>query len=167
MSSEVYPSATRAEALGHARGIIISGGPASVYDHDSPTMDPAVLSAEAPTLGICYGQQLITQLLGGEVRKGDKGEFGLAFLDLRTNDSQLLRGLTDHQKIWMSHRDLVAAPPAGFRVLASTTTCPTAAIENVERRIYGVQFHPEVVHTTEGTKILRNFLFDICGCEKD
>jgi GMP synthase (glutamine-hydrolysing) len=167
VSSEVYPSETRAEALRHARGVIISGGPASVYDRNSPTMDPAVLSAGAPTLGICYGQQLITQLLGGEVRKGDKGEFGLAFLDLRANDSRLFRGLTDHQKIWMSHRDLVAAPPAGFRVLASTTTCPTAAIENAERRIYGVQFHPEVVHTTEGTKILRNFLFDICGCEKD
>jgi GMP synthase (glutamine-hydrolysing) len=167
VSSEVYPSETRAEALRHARGIIISGGPASVYDHNSPTMDPAVLSAGAPTLGICYGQQLITQLLGGEVRKGDKGEFGLAFLDLRTSDSQLLHGVTDHQKIWMSHRDLVAAPPAGFRVLASTATCPTAAIENPERRIYGVQFHPEVVHTAEGTKILRNFLFDICGCEKD
>jgi len=167
VSSEVYPSETRAETLRHARGVIISGGPASVYDHDSPTMDPAVLSAGTPTLGICYGQQLITQLLGGEVRKGDKGEFGLAFLDLRANDSRLFRGLTDHQKIWMSHRDLVAAPPAGFRVLASTTTCPTAAIENPERRIYGVQFHPEVVHTAEGTKILRNFLFDICGCEKD
>ncbi len=167
VSSEVYPSETRADALRHARGVIISGGPASVYDRNSPTMDPAVLSAGAPTLGICYGQQLITQLLGGEVRKGDKGEFGLAFLDLRESDSRLFRGLTDHQKIWMSHRDLVAEPPAGFRVLASTTTCPTAAIENPERRIYGVQFHPEVVHTTEGTKILRNFLFDICGCEKD
>ncbi|HEY4087748.1 MAG TPA: glutamine-hydrolyzing GMP synthase, partial [Bryobacteraceae bacterium] len=167
VSSEVYPSETRAETLSHARGVIISGGPASVYDDESPTMDAAVLSAGAPTLGICYGQQLITQLLGGEVRKGDKGEFGLAFLDLRESDSRLFRGLTDHQKIWMSHRDLVAAPPAGFRVLASTTTCPTAAIENPERRIYGVQFHPEVVHTTEGTKILQNFLFDICGCEKD
>ncbi|HVV46545.1 MAG TPA: glutamine-hydrolyzing GMP synthase [Bryobacteraceae bacterium] len=167
VSSEVYPSETRAEALCHARGVIISGGPASVYDHNSPSMDPAVLTAGAPTLGICYGQQLITQLLGGEVRKGDKGEFGLAFLDLRVSDSRLFRGLTDHQKIWMSHRDLVAAPPGGFRVLASTTTCPTAAIENAERKIYGVQFHPEVVHTTEGAKILQNFLFDICGCEKD
>jgi GMP synthase (glutamine-hydrolysing) len=167
VSSEVYPSETRAEALRHARGVIISGGPASVYDHNSPSMDAAVLAAGAPTLGICYGQQLITQLLGGKVQKGDKGEFGLAFLDLQVSDSRLFRGLTDHQKIWMSHRDLVAAPPEGFRVLASTTTCPTAAIENPDRKIYGVQFHPEVVHTTEGTKILQNFLFDICGCEKD
>jgi GMP synthase (glutamine-hydrolysing) len=167
VSSEVFPSETRAEVLRHARGVIISGGPSSVYDHNSPTMDPAVLSAGVPTLGICYGQQLITQLLGGDVRKGDKGEFGLAFLDLRPGDSRLFQGLTDHQKIWMSHRDLVAAPPPGFRVLASTTTCPTAAIEDEARRIYGVQFHPEVVHTTEGTRILQNFLFGICGCEKD
>ncbi len=153
--------------LRHARGVIISGGPSSVYDQSSPSMDPAVLAAGVPTLGICYGQQLITQLLGGEVRKGDKGEFGLAFLDLKVTDSLLFAGLTDHQKIWMSHRDLVAAPPAGFRVLASTTICATAAIEDAVRRIYGVQFHPEVVHTTEGTKILENFLFRICGCDKD
>jgi GMP synthase (glutamine-hydrolysing) len=155
------------DALRHVRGIIISGGPSSVYDHSSPTMDPAVLTAGIPTLGICYGQQLITQLLGGEVRKGDKGEFGLAFLDIQAPDSPLFEGLTDHQKIWMSHRDLVAVPPAGFRVLATTTTCSTAAIEDTSRRLYGVQFHPEVVHTTEGARILENFLFGICGCTKD
>ncbi len=155
------------DALRHACGVIISGGPSSVYDQSSPTMDPAVLAAGIPTLGICYGQQLITQLLGGEVRKGDKGEFGLAFLDILAPDSRLFEGLTDHQKIWMSHRDLVAVPPAGFRVLATTSTCSTAAIENASRNIYGVQFHPEVVHTTEGTRILENFLFGICSCEKD
>ncbi len=167
VSSAVFPSETPVAELRHARGVIISGGPSSVYDQSSPSMDPAVLAAGVPTLGICYGQQLITQLLGGEVRKGDKGEFGLAFLDLKVTDSLLFAGLTDHQKIWMSHRDLVAAPPAGFRVLASTTICATAAIEDAVRRIYGVQFHPEVVHTTEGTKILENFLFRICGCDKD
>jgi len=155
------------DALRAARGVIISGGPSSVYDNSSPTMDPAVLAAGIPTLGICYGQQLITQLLGGEVRQGDKGEFGLAFLDLQVRDSRLFEGLTDHQKIWMSHRDLVAVPPAGFRVLATTSTCSTAAIEDASRKLYGVQFHPEVVHTTEGTRILENFLFGICGCEKD
>lgn len=130
-------------------------------------MDPAVLAAGIPMLGICYGQQLITQLLGGEVRKGDKGEFGLAYLDIQAPDSPLFEGLTDHQKIWMSHRDLVAVPPAGFRVLATTSTCSTAAIEDAARKLYGVQFHPEVVHTTEGTRILENFLFKICGCAKD
>lgn len=167
VSSEVFPSEAPVVSLRHARGVIISGGPSSVYDQSSPTMDPAVLAAGIPTLGICYGQQLITQLLGGEVRKGDKGEFGLAFLDIQAPDSLLFAGLADHQKIWMSHRDLVAAPPAGFRILGTTTTCPAAAIEDSARRLYGVQFHPEVVHTAEGTRILQNFLFGICGCEKD
>ncbi len=167
VSSEVFPSDAPLEQLRHARGIIISGGPSSVYDQSSPTMDPAVLDGGIPVLGICYGQQLITQLLGGEVRKGDKGEFGLAFLDLLPGASRLFAGLTDHQKIWMSHRDLVAVPPEGFRVLATTTTCSTAAIENEAKRLYGVQFHPEVVHSTEGTRILENFLADICGCARD
>ena len=110
---------------------------------------------------------MITHLLGGDVRPGDKGEFGLAFLDLQVQDSRLFAGLTDHQKIWMSHRDLVAVPPAGFRVLATTSTCSTAAIEDDSRRIYCVQFHPEVAHTTEGVRILENFLFGICNCAKD
>jgi GMP synthase (glutamine-hydrolysing) len=118
-------------------------------------------------LGICYGQQLIAQMLGGAVRKGDKGEFGLAVLDLVNGDSPLLRGVADHQQIWMSHRDVVAAPPEGFHVLAKTSTCETAAIEDPSRLLFGVQFHPEVVHTVEGSKILKNFVFGICGCEKD
>ena len=99
------------EKLSHARGIIISGGPSSVYDDSSPTMEMAVLTAGIPVLGICYGQQLIAHLLGGHVRKGDKGEFGLALLDLTGEESQLLRGVKDHQQVWMSHRDKVAAPP--------------------------------------------------------
>ncbi len=167
VSSEVFPSDSPASALRHARGVIISGGPSSVYDSGSPTIDRAVLAAGIPTLGICYGQQLISHLLGGEVRQGSKGEFGLAFLDISVTDSRILAGLTDHQKVWMSHRDLVATPPAGFRVLASTTTCPTAAIEDDARGFYCVQFHPEVVHTTQGKKILENFLFSICGCKQD
>ena len=130
-------------------------------------MEMAVLTAGIPVLGICYGQQLIAHLLGGDVRQGDKGEFGLALLDLTGEESDLLRGVADHQQVWMSHRDKVAAPPAGFRILATTSTCDTGAIEDSARRIYAVQFHPEVVHTTEGMRILRNFLFDICGCEKD
>ena len=123
-------------------------------------------------LGICYGQQLIAQLLGGAVRRGDKGEYGLAILDLTSdnsagNDSQILAGVPDHQQIWMSHRDTVMAAPEGFRVLATTATCAIAAIEDRVRRLYGVQFHPEVVHTAQGTRILENFVFRICGCEKD
>ncbi len=151
----------------HARGVIISGGPCSVYDNSSPTVEESVLTAGVPVLGICYGHHLITHLLGGEVQKGDKGEFGLALLDLQTTDSELLRGVGDHQQVWMSHRDLVLTLPAGFRVLATTSTCTTGAIEDPVRRLYGVQFHPEVAHTTEGMRILENFVFRICGCVKD
>jgi GMP synthase (glutamine-hydrolysing) len=167
VSSEVFPSDVAQEKLQGVSGIIISGGPHSVYDDSSPSVERSLLTAGAPVLGICYGQQLISQLLGGSVRKGDKGEFGLAILDLLDGDSQILRGVRDHQQIWMSHRDVVTAPPAGFRVLATTATCETAAIEDPVRKLYGVQFHPEVVHTTQGTRILENFVFNICGCEKD
>jgi GMP synthase (glutamine-hydrolysing) len=153
--------------LCHARGIVISGGPCSVYDHSSPTVEQSVLTGGLPVLGICYGHQLITHLLGGTVRQGDKGEFGLALLDLNGADSELLSGVADRQQVWMSHRDLVLALPPGFRVVATTSTCDTGAIEDPVRHIYGVQFHPEVVHTTEGIRILRNFVFDICGCVKD
>jgi GMP synthase (glutamine-hydrolysing) len=155
------------KALAAARGIIVSGGPSSVYDDSSAPLEPSVLSGGAPVLGICYGQQLIAHLLGGVVRRGEKGEFGLAVLDLRAAGSELLSGVPDHDRIWMSHRDVVSTPPPGFRVLATTSTCETAAIENPERRLYGVQFHPEVVHTAHGRNILENFVFRICGCERD
>ena len=125
------------------------------------------MSASIPVLGICYGQQLIAHLLGGNVQKGHKGEYGLAILDRLNGESSILNGVRDHQQIWMSHKDTVAAPPPGFRVLASTTTCQIAAIEDSARKLYGVQFHPEVVHTTEGVRVLRNFVFDICGCKED
>jgi GMP synthase (glutamine-hydrolysing) len=167
VSSDVFPSDTSLEKLRGAHGVIISGGPHSVYDNSSPTIERSVLEAGIPVLGICYGQQLIAHLLGGAVKKGNEGEFGLAILDLRNGDSRLLHGVADHQQIWMSHRDLVTAPPVGFRVSATTSTCETAAMEDPARRIYGVQFHPEVVHTVEGVRILENFVFGICGCVKD
>ena len=164
----MFPSETPLQNLAHARGVIISGGPHSVYDDSSPTLEREVLMAGIPVLGICYGHHLISQLLGGSVEKGDKGEFGLAILDLTgKNRSQLLNGVSDRQQIWMSHRDVVTSLPAGFDVLATTSTCDTAVIEDTARRIYGVQFHPEVVHTTQGTRILENFVFGICGCAKD
>ncbi len=118
-------------------------------------------------LGICYGQQLIAHLLGGSVRPGDKGEFGLAVLDVAAQDSEILRGVANGGRVWMSHRDVVSKPPAGFRILATTSTCETGAIEDSARRIYGVQFHPEVVHTTDGIRVLENFVTNICGCVKD
>jgi GMP synthase (glutamine-hydrolysing) len=164
----VLPSEIPLEKLAHARGVIISGGPHSVYDDSSPVIERSLLTAGIPVLGICYGHHLISQFQGGSVIKGDKGEFGLAILDLvERQDSPLLNGVPDHQQVWMSHRDVVTALPTGFRVLATTSTCDTAAIEDRARRLYGVQFHPEVVHTMPGTRVLENFVFGICGCEKD
>jgi GMP synthase (glutamine-hydrolysing) len=167
VSSEVFPSETPLEQLRNARGLIISGGPSSVYDSSSPSVEPSVLLAGVPVLGICYGQHLLAHLLGGSVRKGHKGEFGLAVLELREPDSRLFRGISPQQRIWMSHRDVVDTPPPGFRVLATTSTCETAAMEDPVRRLYGVQFHPEVIHTVQGKEILENFVFSICQCEKD
>jgi len=161
------PSETPLERLRLAKGIIISGGPSSVYDKASPTIDPSVLTASVPVLGICYGQQLIAHILGGTVRPGDKGEFGLAVLDVAPGDSALLHGVSNGGQVWMSHRDIVSAPPPGFRTLATTFTCETAAIEDPERKLYGVQFHPEVVHTKDGAKILENFVMGVCGCKND
>ena len=166
--SEVRASETPAAGLAGAKGLIISGGPSSVYDPSSPTVDPAIFGGDARVLGICYGQQLMAYLLGGTVQKGEKGEFGLAVLDLDGGSaSPLFAGVSGRQQIWMSHRDLVAAVPPGFSVLGSTATCPVAAIEAPARGLYGVQFHPEVVHTTRGREILANFVFAICNCERD
>lgn len=165
--AEVAPSETAASALPSSiRGVIISGGPSSVYDPGSPVIDPRLLSAGVPALGICYGQQLMAHLLGGRVEKGERGEYGFAQLDLTAEDS-LFHGVRGPQQVWMSHRDLVVAPPPGFHVSASTSTCRVAAMSAPERKLFGVQFHPEVVHTPSGREILSNFIFGICGCVKD
>jgi len=165
--AEVRASETPAAELAGARGIIISGGPSSVYDPDSPTVDPTIFASGQPVLGICYGQQLMAYLLGGEVRKGEKGEYGLATLDLAETSDPVFGGLTRRQQVWMSHRDVVAAPPAGFAVTGCTDTCAIAAMANPGRKLYSVQFHPEVVHTTHGKEYLANFVFAVCGCIKD
>lgn len=165
--AEVRPSETPAGALSFATGIIISGGPSSVYDPESPTVDPAIFAQGQPVLGICYGQQLMAHLLGGEVRRGDKGEYGLATLDLDTTPDPLFRGLSGRQQVWMSHRDVVGALPPGFSVTGRTDTCAVAAIAAPERKLYAVQFHLEVVHTTRGLEYLSNFVYGVCGCQKD
>lgn len=164
--AEVAASDTPATQLAGRKGIIISGGPASVYDSTSPTIDPAVLSARIPVLGICYGQQLMAHLLGGRVEKGEKGEYGFASMDPIKTDS-ILAGVSGRQQVWMSHRDQVTMPPDGFEILASTPTCNVSAIADTARGLYAVQFHPEVVHTACGPRILSNFVFDICGAWKD
>ncbi len=164
--ADVCPSDTPAAALAGRRGIIVSGGPSSVYDPGSPSMDTAILASPAAVLGICYGQQLMAHLLDGAVRPGERGEYGLARLEIES-PSALFDGLEPHQQVWMSHRDVVEAVPSGFSVLARTETCAVAAMADPARRLYAVQFHPEVVHTRRGREILSNFLFRVCGCEKD
>jgi GMP synthase (glutamine-hydrolysing) len=164
--AEVRASETPAADLRSRKGIIISGGPSSVYEESSPTVDRGIFSLGAAALGICYGHQLMAHLLEGAVQKGEKGEFGLALLDLKATDP-FFEGIADHQQVWMSHRDAVREVPEGFRVLAATDTCPVAAMGHAGRRLYGVQFHPEVVHTRQGNQFLANFLFRICGCRKD
>ena len=165
--ADVRRSDTPASELESSRGLIISGGPSSVYDPASPTVDPAILRDGHPVLGICYGQQLMAQLLGGGVQKGDKGEYGLATLTLAGAPGLLFKDCSPTSQIWMSHRDVVAGLPEGFSIAATTGTCSTAAIVNAERGLYGVQFHPEVVHTTDGMRVLSNFVFDVCGCVKN
>jgi len=147
------------------RGLILSGGPASVYAPDAPRLDPALLELGIPVLGICYGMQLLTRELGGDVQGAEVGEFGRSQLTVK-EPGRLLAGLPAEQTCWMSHRDTVFAPPPGFTALASSSESPVAALESVEREIYGIQFHPEVVHTPYGQDIITRFLEDICGCER-
>lgn len=165
--AEVAPSDSAATALAGRRGVIISGGPASVYDPSSPTIDPQLLHSGIPVLGICYGQQLMAHLLGGTVRKGERGEYGFAQFEIASDPGLLFRETAREQQVWMSHRDLVTRPPGGFQVLGRTATCEIAAMADASKRLYAVQFHPEVVHTPGGTQILSNFLFGVCGCIED
>jgi len=146
------------------KGLILSGGPASVYADGAPRLDPALLELGIPVLGICYGMQLVAQALGGDVQGAEVGEFGRSTLSV-AEQGRLLAGLPLEQPCWMSHRDTVFAPPPGFTALASSTVSPVAAFESVERAIYGIQFHPEVVHTPFGQDILKTFLGDVCGCD--
>jgi GMP synthase (glutamine-hydrolysing) len=164
--AEVRPSDTPASELRGRKGLIISGGPDSVYESDSSRIDPAILSSDSAVLGICYGQQLMAYELGGRVKKGDKGEYGLALLE-DVKPHALFAGLNGDSQIWMNHRDQVESVPEGFEVLARTDTCAIAAMAHRDRPLAAVQFHPEVVHTKQGTRILSNFVFGVCGCTKD
>jgi GMP synthase (glutamine-hydrolysing) len=147
------------------RGIILSGGPASVYAEGAPPLDRRLLELGVPVMGICYGMQLIVHELGGRVEQAEVGEFGRS--DLHVSDAGvLLEGMPREQTCWMSHRDTVFQAPPGFTALASSSSSPVAAVEDTERGIYGIQFHPEVVHTPYGQEILTRFLTEVCGCEQ-
>jgi GMP synthase (glutamine-hydrolysing) len=139
--------------------LVLSGGPASVYAEGAPKIDPALYELGIPTLGICYGAQLMALDLGGTVERTGVSEFGKT--SLNAEESELFAGLPDEQSVWMSHRDTVTAPPAGAKVVAVSPSTPVAAFEEQERRLFGVQFHPEVIHTPHGTDLLKNFLYNI------
>ncbi|MGV8075645.1 MAG: glutamine-hydrolyzing GMP synthase [Syntrophobacteraceae bacterium] len=163
---EIHPFNMPLEAIKEMapKGIILSGGPASVHDDGAPSLDPSVFSLGIPILGICYGMQLMALQLGGTVEKADHREYGPASIDLKGADEFFLDIEPEKVRVWMSHGDRILELPPGFTVLARSENSPVAAMGNTERRLYGVQFHPEVVHTPCGKTILENFLYRICDC---
>ncbi len=146
--------------------LILSGGPQSVYDQGSPLPSPEIFELGIPVLGICYGLQLMAFLLGGKVMPSRKREYGFAQLEIK-NQTGLLSGMKDHSQVWMSHGDTVKQMPPGFIATGVTANCDTAVIENREKQLYGTQFHPEVIHTEAGLKVLSNFLFLLSGLKSD
>ena len=168
--SEIHPFSMTVEEVKafNPKGILLSGGPASVYQRKAPHCDSAILNLGIPVLGICYGMQLMGHLLGGEVVRGKRREYGMATLTL-TRSGKLFKGVAQkgsQVKVWMSHGDHVSKLPPGFCGLAESLNTPYTAIEDKRRKLYGLQFHPEVVHTRQGLMILSNFLFNICGCKR-
>ncbi|MGB7051781.1 MAG: glutamine-hydrolyzing GMP synthase, partial [Acidimicrobiales bacterium] len=163
--SEIVPHSATADEL-RARqpaGIILSGGPKSVYDTPAPSVDPAIYDAGIPILGICYGAQMLTQQLGGEVARTGRGEYGRTRLTV-TGPSLLFTDWPPEAEVWMSHADAITSVPDGFLATASSPDAPVAGLGDPERAIYGVQFHPEVVHTERGRDLLERFLYDVCRC---
>ena len=165
--SEIVPPGIRAGDLAARgfKGIVLSGGPDSVYARGAPLCDSRIFETGLPVLGICYGMQLMGQALGGEVKGAASREFGHADLAIMS-ESRLLRGLSSPTKVWMSHGDSLHRAPPGFSVTGATQVTPVAAMEDSRRQLFGIQFHPEVKHTLEGGKVLANFL-DVCGCNRD
>lgn len=166
--SEIVPCDEDADKIAALRpsAIILSGGPASVYAEDAPSMDEGVFELGVPVLGFCYGQQIMATTLGGAVGHTEKGEYGPAPLTRCDNGTSLLLGNTPaSQTVWMSHRDAVSEVPEGFVVTSTTDVCPVASMECAERKLFATQFHPEVRHSEYGNEMLRNFLFDICKLE--
>ncbi len=165
---EILPYSTPLDVLrAHApKGIILSGGPASVYEPNAPRVEPALFETGIPLLGICYGHQLMAQMLGGEVQPAAHREYGRTHLRVQHTEP-LFVGLERELVCWMSHGDQVVQPPHDFTILATTENTPIAAMGNHQRRLYGVQFHPEVAHTPFGKQLLQNFLFRVCGCRGD
>lgn len=164
--SEIVPCDISADEIRemNASALILSGGPASVYAEDAPSIDPAIFDLGLPVLGFCYGHQITAVTLGGKVGHSEVGEYGRATIT-RTAGAKLFNSTPMQQTVWMSHRDAVSEVPEGFTVTASTDVCPVAAMECPERKIFTTQFHPEVKHSEYGQQLLSNFLFEICGLE--
>ncbi|MCW4044107.1 MAG: glutamine-hydrolyzing GMP synthase [Candidatus Bathyarchaeota archaeon] len=148
----------------NVKGLVLSGGPASVYEAEAPKIDPGVLEMNLPVLGLCYGQQLIAQIANGKVERAACKEFGIAYVAIDKNVG-VLKGLSKKEKVWMSHGDTVFAMTPEYEVLAHTENCPVAAFRHKRKPIYGLQWHPEVVHTEHGAEMLRNFIFEVCRCK--
>ena len=148
------------------KGVVLSGGPSSIYDPDAPTLNPLILSFQMPILGICYGMQILCHTLGGHVKLSQNHEYGRARLNVKKKTA-LFKRVPKRSQAWMSHGDSVEKLPAGFKSIASTANTPHASCEDPQRNIYGLQFHPEVVHTDYGSQILKNFVFSVCKCRQD
>jgi GMP synthase (glutamine-hydrolysing) len=166
--SEIFPGSTSAEEIRRLApiGIILTGGPNSVYLPDSPKCDPGIFELGIPVLGICYGMQMMCHMLGGDVKPCRKSEYGSVKAFFKSGTA-LFAGIREQSPVLMSHTDFVSTLPEGFKVSASTADCPHAACEDPSRKLYGVQFHPETEHTVEGSRIMENFLYDICGAKGD
>ena len=166
--SEIVPYDTDIQKIKEIapKGIIFTGGPSSVYEKDAPTINKVLLELGIPILGICYGMQLITVLLGGNVEEAQKREYGTMTVKM-DNTSPLFSGFGNENDCLMTHTDFVKELPAGFKNIASTDNCPNAGMANDEKKLYGIQFHPEVNHTNNGIQIIHNFVYNICGCKGD
>ena len=165
---EVHPyslSPDKIKAM-NPKGIIFTGGPNSVYGEDSPLCDKAVFELGVPVLGICYGSQLMAHVFGGRVATAPVSEYGKTEVEVDTAKT-IFKGVSPKTVCWMSHTDYIESVPEGFVVTAHTPVCPVAGMENAEKGLYAVQFHPEVMHTQEGITMLRNFVMNICGCRGD
>jgi GMP synthase (glutamine-hydrolysing) len=166
---EIWPHNTPASRFAEegVKGIIFSGGPASVYGANAPQCDTAIFTLGIPIFGICYGMQLMSKELGGDVRRAEKREYGKATLEVRDAEHPLFAGFGARTQVWMSHGDSVLTAPPGFKIIGATENTPTAAIGDDERKFYGVQFHPEVIHSHQGKELMLNFLYNVVGCKGD
>ncbi|GHB80276.1 glutamine-hydrolyzing GMP synthase [Persicitalea jodogahamensis] len=164
---EIHPFNHIPEITSSTKGVILSGSPCSVRDLDAPRIDLDQFRHKVPVLGVCYGAQLMAQMMGGDVMPSENREYGRARLEIVDEDSSLLAGISETSQVWMSHADTIKRIPDNFRVIASTPSVEVAAFKIADELTYGIQFHPEVTHSTEGKKLLHNFVVGICGCKQD